>query len=292
MSISSVGRPRLFEPYAGTAAVSMRLAGCRHLAPYVGGKHFSSRQILEVLQLSSLEDVSGVKLGDAGPWGRFWEWCSTERLEAVADLLEGWDERYPQPEGGDRTLWEAIRSTRPPKNPVVWMASFLYLQARSYRGKPVWPLEDGWRTHGFDPEYRDTKVRTSAKTNNRGWANARPKIALRCRDLARVYDLSIFFGVRDQAMRWLGSVVPGDRVFLDPPYGRYQGYGPDAVAEPGAVESLALSCHARGALVVVAYDDPSLLPGAEVIPLTTRRSGRLQDGNAPLGDVLLVLRPD
>lgn len=282
---------RLLEPFAGSAAVSMRALGLHTLCPYVGGKGFSSERILELLGMPVGALPDQVVLNDSGAFGRFWSLCSPGLLREAARLLRSWEGEPPFPR--DRELFDRLRGTSPSSlDDVAWLATFLFLQARTFRGKPIWELHDdgGWKTHGFDPEYRDTLVRTSKKTHNRGWASPRGALARRLDALADACTKTPILGLCRDAPRVLDLVQAGDMVFLDPPYGQWTDYGPRSMGiSSSSLWMLALECQARGATVVLAHDDLSVLPKGEVFQAPSRRSGRLQAGNAPRVEYLIRL---
>lgn len=128
------------EPFAGAAACALRLVGGRDLAPpvaWMGGKRRYARAILDALGVPE-ELPARVLLADAGPWG--WVWpllLATADAARVAAVLRSWAGEHP------RELWQRL-AAQPAEDVYERAAQWLWLQARSASGVPIW--WDGWRT--------------------------------------------------------------------------------------------------------------------------------------------------
>lgn len=128
------------EPFAGAAACTLRLVGGRDLAPpvaWMGGKRRLARAILDAMGVPE-EPPSRVLLADAGPWG--WVWpllLEPESAAAVARVLRSWAGEHP------RDLWQRLAAQPPAEDLHERAAQWLWLQARSASGVPIW--WDGWR---------------------------------------------------------------------------------------------------------------------------------------------------
>lgn len=128
------------EPFAGAAACSLRLMGGDRLLPpvaWMGGKRRYARAILDAMGVPTGRP-SRVLLADAGPWG--WVWpllLDTTSVCEVAAMLRSWSKEHP------RDLWQRLASVPPAENVHERAAQWLWLQARSASGVPIW--WDGWR---------------------------------------------------------------------------------------------------------------------------------------------------
>lgn len=128
------------EPFTGAAACALRLVGGRDLAPpvaWMGGKRRYASAILGAMGVPEGRP-SRVVLCDAGPWG--WVWpllLDPADSTVVAAHLRGWSLEHP------RALWERLASRPPAEELRERAAGWLWLQARSASGVPIW--WDGWR---------------------------------------------------------------------------------------------------------------------------------------------------
>lgn len=257
----------LVELCCGTGAVSLHALGGKPLAPYLGGKVRYAPQILGVVrELTGAADLGAVHLVDAGEWPRT---LATTRASAsaVADQLLAW-----APED-DRALFDRLRLVPPPADPIERAAAHLYLQARTYRGKPVSADVAGWRTFGFDPEDR---VHCSLNARPHGRVNPRPTIAARVRAFGA---LSWPQATRiEQGDAAEVPPRPGAVVYVDPDYA-------DGTAYPytlprAAVCALALAWRTAGSAVILSERVPLDLPGARHVQLNTptnRTLGRVPE---------------
>lgn len=128
------------EPFAGAAACSLRLVGGRYLAPPVGWMGGKRRYASEILGAMGVPEgrPSRVVLCDAGPWG--WVWpllLNPETSSLVAAHLREWSSEHP------RSLWDRLAAQPPAESLPERAAGWLWLQARSASGVPIW--WDGWR---------------------------------------------------------------------------------------------------------------------------------------------------
>lgn len=133
------------EPFAGAAACALRLVGGRDLAPpvaWMGGKRRYARAILDALAVPE-ERPARVRLADAGPWGWVWP-LLLEPVGAarVAAVLRSWSGEHP------RDLWQRLAAQPPAEELHERGAQWLWLQARSASGVPIW--WDGWRFRNED----------------------------------------------------------------------------------------------------------------------------------------------
>lgn len=161
----------LYEPFAGSAAVSYHALGHRAVLSYQGGK---SRFAKKILQEMGAEKVTQVILRDTGPWNMAHVHLAdpTSRA-AVLTLLKRFNERDPIELIGEilstpRSKWPWIPSwaTREPitmtpavePEPDCWRdfpaesktARFLYLQRLAFSGKAVGYHLDAWSFPGIN----------------------------------------------------------------------------------------------------------------------------------------------
>ena len=177
--------------------------------PIMGNKRLYSEQILSMMGVSS---PSRIVLVEPGEWGRTLR-VMFDSSHAVANVLESWVGL------NDRALFDSLRGSKPSVDCIVRAAAHLYLSSRTYRGKPVYPEGVGWKTHGFDPEYRQPKV-MGPNTHARGWSNPRPKLAEKIRLFAAWRGPPVVVVTGDAK-----NVLPRRAwVYIDPPYEGSTGY--------------------------------------------------------------------
>ena len=128
------------EPFAGAAAVAIRLVCGPGLLPpvaWMGGKRRYARAIADAMGVPEGRPER-VVLVDAGPWGWVWQiLLDPFRAELVGDVLRSWAGEHP------RDLWGRLVSVPPPDDLYERAAQWLWLQARSASGVPIW--WDGWK---------------------------------------------------------------------------------------------------------------------------------------------------
>lgn len=243
---------------AGTAALTYRRHGVKRPVPMQGSKDTLASQILSTMGWTA--PPAWVLLIDAGEWSRTNRvLLEQQRWHDVADVLDAW---APEPE---RALFDYLRCTVPFEAPVARAATHLFLQSRTFRGKEVYPTPEGWKTHGFDPEYR-AAVLPGAKS--RGWFNARPALAARLRDLATVAWCPIRVVTADLRSCSIDPRRADADVYFDPPYAQQQGYA----ATLSRADVLAISAAWR---VDALSEGEPILAGyhSMATPLSTRRTG-------------------
>ena len=178
------------EPFAGAAAVALRLVGGRHLTPpvaWMGGKRRYARAIADAMGVPEGRP-DRVLLADAGPWG--WVWpllLSAESAHKVADVLRSWVGEHP------RDLWKRLADQPPAEEPHERAAQWLWLQARSASGVPIW--WDGWRHvdgRGRGASDRGEDLRWPGHESQRErWVSTRPQQGGGVRDAKHVEDTRI-----------------------------------------------------------------------------------------------------
>lgn len=156
------------EPFAGAAACALRLVGGRDLSPpvaWMGGKRRYARAILDAMGVPD-SPPSRVLLADAGPWG--WVWpllLKPADAAAVAAVLRSWAGEHP------RDLWQRLAAQPPADDLHERAAQWLWLQARSASGVPIW--WDGWRLeagNGKAPTDRGNDLRWAGhREEHRRW---------------------------------------------------------------------------------------------------------------------------
>lgn len=152
-------RPALLaELFAGTAALTRYVIGApMDLVSWLGGKRRLAPTLARAAGLRRGLGAESVLLSDAGTWG--WVWpvlldplgCAAveavlRRWAATCPACEGRGEgcrvcvRARQPGGGPDAsdLWAWLAAQPPPAELAERVAGWLWLQARSASGAPVW----------------------------------------------------------------------------------------------------------------------------------------------------------
>lgn len=283
------------EPCAGAAACALRLVGGPHLVPpvsWMGGKRRLAPLIIEAMG-TPRERPALVVLSDAGPWGWVWP-LLLERGDEVAAILRGWEEAWVEDGDGPRALWDALRD-QPPMDGPAGAAQWLWLQARSASGVPVWWGGDGFASDAGsrraeqkgDNSRSPSSGRQKAKSANKigvidyegpdrrwpGGGIVHPAtIAARVQAIASAFagvrvvvyhgDAGGLFDVVERVHDPRGPLF----VYLDPPYQGCTGYGWDMPREDVLLQ--AAEWAALGAVVAVSEAVPLSVPVAQ--PLWVR----------------------
>lgn len=146
------------EPFAGAAACTLRLVGGRGLLPpvaWMGGKRRLARAILDAMGAPA-GPPARVLLADAGPWGWVWPLLLEPGAAAkVATVLRAWSGEHP------RDLWQRLAASPPAEDVHERAAQWLWLQARSASGVPIW--WDGWRLKKGTPDARPPQDATNGQ---------------------------------------------------------------------------------------------------------------------------------
>jgi len=259
------------ELCAGTAAVSFALFGSKPPVPMMGSKRTLAPQVLALMGLDPTA-IERVVLVDQGEWaltyGTLLPASPGERRRACGRVAAILRDVAAVP---DRELFDAWRGQPPPDDPNERAARHLFLQSRTFRGKEVSPLKggSGWRTHGFDPEYR-AAVTPGGK--DRGFFNARPALARKVEALAAIPFPLVQCDAVDVrpsgAWAWSRCVV-----LLDPPYRGREPYC-FGMSRPEVVEVARQWARGRDNDVYVCEGEPIaelVAEGWTAVELTTRR---------------------
>lgn len=286
------------EPFAGAAACALRLVGGPSLLPpvaWMGGKRRLAPAILGAMGVPEARP-GRVVLSDAGPWG--WVWPLLLELEAsrsVGAHLRAWACEHP------RDLWERLAAQPPAEDLHERAAQWLWLQARSASGVPIW--WDGWRAVASDGrgQPRPAGARAVGGRWDQGSSRGRPAqpICQRGRpeqawrmgktEGHRIEAIAhAFRGVQVEVHHgdarlpegacgsgWNGTLyghwarladLARTYVYLDPPYQGATGYGWDCPRE--SVLVLARAWERVGAVVAVSEAVPLELEGWHQLELT------------------------
>ena len=125
----------VYEPFAGTIAVTLAIIGGLRLGPptgYMGGKRSLTGAILGAAGVVPGEGAERIVVSDVGPWGDFWTVIAAGDGHAVANVLRSWRSEDP------RRLWDRLADLPPMEDPVERAAQFVWLQARSASCTPIW----------------------------------------------------------------------------------------------------------------------------------------------------------
>lgn len=288
------------EPFAGAAAVALRLVGGPTLAPpvaWMGGKRRYARRIVDAMGVPAGRPAR-VVLADAGPWGWVWPLLLHPASAArVAEVLRGWTGEHP------RELWDRLAAEPPREDLHGRAAQWLWLQARTASAVPCW--WDGGRPKSKQDTgstWRMGEERSKAKRGTRTIAQAGGKWVMGSERRGRPQPIGQ--NGRDEGeggFRFPGTIAdrveaiaesfariqvtvhPGDAtgallgwhaggahlpafVYLDPPYAGATGYGWDFPRD--AVLTMARTWRDVGATVAVSEAEPLGLPGWHHIELT------------------------
>lgn len=259
----------IVEPFAGAAAVTLRQLGGRRLKPLVswmGGKRRLAQDIIDAMGVPQRVRPAKVALNDAGPWGWVWPIVLEEpNPDWLLLALNGWAWEF---EGEPRELWDDLASSPPPPmGGPIGAAQWLWLQARSASGVPVW-WDGGRWCMGERPEYGG--VRRIAQKGSGAGANAgimTPATIAERIEAVRAAFSSIEFEICHGDVAELHIEVDGPTyVYMDPPYRGATGYGWDC--ERSALLELAERWRAAGAVVAISEAEPLELPGWHALDLT------------------------
>lgn len=229
------------EPFAGAAALSLRLVGGRNLIPpvsWMGGKRRLARDILGAMGVPLRTKPRRVVLCDAGPWGLVWPLIFDRgRSQKVAGWLRRWDDEGLHA----RDLWNRLVSDAPYDDPCKRAAQWLWLQARSASGVPVW-WSGSWRMGDKSKQGHRSISQKGARRGGGGLmihATIADRIEAIC-DAFAVVDVTVYHGdALSECRRWLVESGEGTReefsepvfVYADPPYVGATGYGWDCPRE-------------------------------------------------------------
>jgi len=269
------------EPFAGAAAIALRLVGGRNLTPpvaWMGGKRRYARAIADAMGVPDGRPTH-VLLADAGPWGWVWP-LLLDLIESarVAAVLRSWQGEHPQ------KLWRRLAAEEPAEEPSAMATQWLWLQARSASGLPIWWGE--WRgdvsAWGFGA--RRPGAASHIPARQAGWASGAgsgeacltnfvptaPGMTHPSTLADRVEAVAASFAHIDVSV-WHGSAKgvcpqPLSFCYLDPPYVGAPSYGWDC---PRAdVLALAHAWESAGAVVAISEAEPLEISGWHHVELT------------------------
>lgn len=220
----------LYEPCAGSAALSMHLLGMkRSLMPYQGSKWRYRRELEWIIRRHGfVGKPDRFILSDPGPWGEFWEYVGEGDLLAVLTGLRRLTEEDPR-EVYDELMKGEEKYLHTP-------ADFLFLQRLSFSGKAVTYSGKRDRFGGrllTSPGFNKTSAYGAPATDKFGEVRPMiPSLIERLEELGRLLDPYIemdmefpLWGDRDSLQPALPSPGPNSVVYIDPPYAETTGYG-------------------------------------------------------------------
>lgn len=271
------------EPFAGAAACALRLVGGPSLDPpvsWMGGKRRLAADILAAMGVPPGQPQA-VVLNDAGPWG--WVWPLLLRQKdgrKVAEVLRSW--------AGEEAslLWQRLADQGQAEDLHERAAQWLWIQARSASGVPMWWAGERWEKGNKDGRVQAGGRGQRGSTWRMGDAEGGERGASQngkarggpggIQDPCTIAD-------RIEAIGWAFSDVPwcvthqdamaldpawrGAFVLLDPPYRHATGYGWN-ISRADLVH-LAQRWEAAGApCVAVCEAEPVDVPGWRALDLT------------------------
>lgn len=277
------------ELFAGTAALSRVLIGGmsgnrpRIEAPvgYMGAKNDLAPFILHKARIRPGEGAWKATLNDASTIGIVTGTLLGPEGQRVADTLRKW-----KGEKADH-LWRRLYKLDAPKDPVDFAAWWLWLQARSASGVPLW--WDGTRIVSMDghgrgpyPAWQATCRPASQKGTSRGSTGgirspatiSRRIEAMRAAMCGHKIEI-LTMRVADYAGLLCGdigdAVAAGIRVvvYLDPPYQGSTGY--ELGCPRDTVLGMAMDLRRAGAEVIVSEAEGLPLDGWHHVQLPSRR---------------------
>lgn len=111
---------------------------------YQGGKSGYAPQILHLLGLSPGQGrTAPIHLVELGPFADFWI-AMRDHRPALLNTLISYAPEDP------RELFRRLAEAPPPADPIQRAAAFAALQFWSFAKKPVTPLPNKWKHHGFN----------------------------------------------------------------------------------------------------------------------------------------------
>lgn len=253
----------ILELCCGSAALSMSLIGCVPPVPYMGSKRKVAKNIIEATGIHMLGPVNRIRLCDTGPWGIAWQVLSNvENREEISKIIDEWCNE------DQRSLWDRLRNSPPPLDPIQYTATFLTLQRFSYRSKPIYIKPDNtWKTHGFAKT--DAYGSKPRPTFNWNILPQLPTVAQRIRNIPSNVCIQsiqtdvINIRVPERATGWV--------VYIDPPYRGLTEYGHTLSRD--AVIHIAMKWHIAGAIVIISEAEPIQIPRWKVVNVTPGKMG-------------------
>lgn len=260
-----LGGMELIELCAGSAAVSMRWLNVEHKPPfgYLGAKLGYADQILAQMGLrcGGATSADQVILVEPGPWGEAWAtWKQPHLLAQCLDWLREHTTLDP------RELWLQLARAPVPANLVERVCAWSVLSFWSYGRKPIYPVSQQWKHHGFDATVPYRRERALAKRAEGqkyeiGVSRRIPYLVERLEAL-RLSQIEVFRSIEELSPR------SGALVYLDPPYvGVTAGYGHTLLR--AEVLRVAQCWVDAGSHVFVSEAEPLPIPGwshAELLP--------------------------
>ena len=232
----------LVDLCTGAGALWLHALGGRQLLPpvsWMGGKRRLAGDVFAALGLVDRRELTRIVMVDAGPWGWVWPAVLGEHGPRVCALLRAWGQ-----DKGARELWDWLSEQPPMAGPAEKAAQWLWLQARSASGVPVWwstGQEAGWRTsanrhRGYDQVAQQTGgawcACSGGGTPTRVGCRGPSGGMVRPSTISRRIE-----AIRSAVTKWGGIVdiihgdvrdidpVPGAYVTFDPNYQGRTGYG-------------------------------------------------------------------
>jgi hypothetical protein len=206
---------------------------------------------------------------DPGPCGRTWK-AIVDGPARVCAILRSWEGQDPG------ALWVRLRDAGEPTDPDEWVASWLWLQARSVCGAPVW-WEDGFLLQA-GPGHRvkrATQRGPPRADGSEGGMRSPGTVAGRLEAIAsHVRGRVEVHLIPAEAM----EPIPGAVVCFDPPYLNATRYA-DVMPRPVVLETCRR--HAEVSRVLVCERERLDLPGWEWHDVTMRPDRREWVGVSP-----------
>jgi site-specific DNA-adenine methylase len=232
----------LVEPCCGTSALTMAVLGGRQqLVPRQGSKWSMRKQLLPMFPQGR---PSRILLSDASPWAVA---VQTILTEDRARLLRELYSVVNQGSNNPRDLYERLNGQPVPEDPVQMTIQLLWLQRMAFTGKAVRVVDGRWSSPGLN----GTSAFGVAATPLFGEIKPLGPALLRTVQAAPTHDCvkGIVGLVEPQELE------PEGWIYLDPPYARQTGYGPDDLTRSQVVE-MARAWRSKGTRVIVSEAEP------------------------------------